>query len=253
MTFSFFLYPLSMVQVILNAMLINSADSVNFLRECQVISMMEVLCCRHSQVDYLKRRLVSLGIVQPFAEGENLANVCGWASVVCDDNQLVTVIAWGYFQNHKRNIINLDWLPPTLTRVDITFGAYPKQRFDTRLWPRNLRSATFTECGMRGSIDLRTLPEKMETLNLSFNELSGTVHLTELPPRISKIDINHNNIEKVVVSNGELPKTLKKVNFLVNKKARAVCLDGRTLDQRVRIMHEVLIREPKRKVYMPGS
>ena len=161
-------------------------------------------------------------------------NVCNWAGVECE-NDTITGLSWVNYQGLDE--VCFEWLPYTVRNVHIKYIAV-SERFDTRTFPRSLEylymEFVTKPRAIIGSMDLCTLPEKMQELYLYHTLLTGKINLAHLPPTMRIVTLLHSGVRKFYVSNGNLPKALESIVIgEFKKKFQIFCIDGPTIDARV--------------------
>mmetsp|Transcript_367 Transcript_367/g.621 ORF Transcript_367/g.621 Transcript_367/m.621 type:complete len:246 (-) Transcript_367:28-765(-) len=163
------------------------------------------------------------------------STVCKWKGVHCNDRSLITAINWKNLSKKQETFFNIEWLPPTLTRINMEMILFfHSAEIRTRTFPRALIFCALTRTGLLGNINLQTLPEHLRRLDLSYNHFEGTVSLVHLPKTIERIIFRSNAIRKVVLFNERLPSTLQYAVFSqVMRKVKFVCFDGELPDPRV--------------------
>ena len=197
-------------------------------RRFQYKCMQKVL--RLSNYDDEARALQNFGIIDTISKS---CAVCKWANVYCEGNEMKWV---DWDRNYMIENLDLNWLPSTLQRVKLI-----DQRADsleTRFLPQKLRTLYVTRCGLYCALDFTTLPENLRELNLVGNRIFGMVRFTHLPTHMKQIDLRWNDIEKVVVHNTALPKSLNGINInkeRSNKPIHVVVIDGKKLDRRIQL------------------
>ena len=141
-------------------------------------------------------------------------DVCWWRGIQCTDGKVTTLVL-----NQSRFPIELDvdWLPPTLTKVKVRHIGMG-QVFHTRRLPRGLTKCVIQAAHLRGSLDLQALPEKIEILDLAHNSMYGVLYVVEMPQTVKRICLTNNVIQKVFVNNACLPKCLGEIQVTSTRK-----------------------------------
>ena len=167
--------------------------------------------------------------------GEQESNVCTWCGVKCVD-RIVREFKW---EHHVPPIqLQLEWFPNTVKYIDIA-NEHFKVPLHTRSLPKALGYCWMDRCGLKGSLELRTLPPVIEVLDLRNNTFRGAIYVANLPNTIRAIRLMNSEIETVFVMNADLPDSLKALEVnqrsdLLNfKKSSLKCLDGEHVDKRV--------------------
>ena len=130
-------------------------------------------------------------------------SVCAWKGVTCVD-AVVTFIYWvgrytAFYPTHTKSICPC-WFPPSLRRATIRYEHFDGP-LEICMLPRECLAVVFNQCGIRGNVDFRALPKKMQQVDLSLNQISGTIHLTALPRSLVSIRMQGNPVSKVYVLN----------------------------------------------------
>mmetsp|Transcript_8877 Transcript_8877/g.13452 ORF Transcript_8877/g.13452 Transcript_8877/m.13452 type:complete len:220 (-) Transcript_8877:47-706(-) len=169
--------------------------------------------------------------------GRDQSRVCDWCGVYCTD-EIITSIEWLAIDCNfvRLPYLDLRWIPPSTQSVQIRnqSSALKLSEFSTRHLPRSGVSIDLWANKLRGSLDLRKLPDGLSYLNLGYNELSGTVVLTSLPPNIEQILVEENRIQCVLVWNADIPRSLKTEKFTSKKKVRFIEVTGKRVHPSVR-------------------
>ena len=169
---------------------------------------------------------------ESFIQGE--INVpCKWPGVTCRSG-IIEEISLMPTPAYPRVQFDIDWMPPTVARVEIC-DIDLDCTLHTRLLPRSLRKCELPRCGLHGTIDLQGLPCAVEVLSLTSNRISGTLSIVKLPPNLQVVNLVNNFISRVFVLNAALPESLCEVHVWSNFhcKVKFKCLDGKRVDPRV--------------------
>ena len=114
--------------------------------------------------------------------------------------------------NTNLKVTNLEWLPPTLRRVEVIHSNI-NTPLHTKKLPGDLRFLQASHCYLYGNISLAHLPDKMVEIHLRRNNFFGSVQLTQLPTGIEIIDLGYNTIEAVSWIESLLPISLKEAHL----------------------------------------
>ena len=137
---------------------------------------------------------ISVKGMHVFSGANASRDYCSWTGITCTDGIITHVYHgisnYGNFDIHS--------LPSTLVNITIE---YCDQRYIlcTRALPRALEHCYLPQNRHFGSVDLRTLPENLIGLDLSFNLLNGPIDLTNLPPTLQTLALERNAIRQSVV------------------------------------------------------
>mmetsp|Transcript_21361 Transcript_21361/g.33209 ORF Transcript_21361/g.33209 Transcript_21361/m.33209 type:complete len:223 (-) Transcript_21361:159-827(-) len=179
----------------------------------------------------LRRELVSRRFVR---DGDRMNNVCAWNGVSCAQNSnVITKISWAKSQVPIR--MELGWIPPT-TQELILKNVSVNTQINTRVLPRDLKVCEMTKCGLRGELDLQTLPQKqLKSVSLENNCLAGRIHFVSLPATIERINLSNNRFRSLVIVNSSLPDGFESAIIKTDRKLSIIVLDDKKIDSRVRI------------------
>ena len=167
-----------------------------------------------------------------------MEDACTWANVMCE-NGLITEIDWrngflDYPDRQAEEIVhefNLEWLPPTLTLVNLS--EHPIGRLlNLALLPRGLDALDMGLCDLTGTLDLSQLPRTARLIKLKQNFFTGTVQLTDLPPTLQLLDLRSNELEALIYSHKRLPESLQGIEVHGNANMKVTLVDGKR-DKRV--------------------
>uniref|UniRef100_A0A7S4KME3 Uncharacterized protein n=1 Tax=Paramoeba aestuarina TaxID=180227 RepID=A0A7S4KME3_9EUKA len=203
--------------------------------------MLRVVRMEHSTREDGLRRMTLSRLIHASAP-HLFDDECGWTGVFCinNDNEMVS-IRWNELNVDLCYGILLNWLPNSLCRVYLDrILTTDMQAFLTRYLPRCATVITFTYLNIAGTLDLSTLPPKIETLKMIGNGYSGTVYLMHLPPTLEEIDLRHTFIDTVVVDNVSLPIKFYRAqvsNQKQNVKIVTAETSGEEIDDRVLVYH----------------
>ena len=114
-------------------------------------------------------------------EDEQYLSLIDWYGVTLNDNGEVLGINWS--QRSLEGNIRLEWLPPTLTDIDIGLNI------------------------LQGSVTVQNLPRSLTEIDVNSNQLSGTFDAENLPPKTKNLFIKNNRFSGSFVLN-QLPRTL---------------------------------------------
>ena len=159
-------------------------------------------------------------------------DVCSWPSVRACRRGLVTYMFLP--DAYLPNGVDIAWLPSALEEFFILNVPIIEAELDTRALPRSLLDANFLYCGLRGSLELRTLPPRIENLDCSNNFFMGTVYITHLPKTVKRIILSLNEITKAFIMNESFPESLKEIQIYTDfVKVKLRSIDGKEVDTRI--------------------
>ena len=157
-------------------------------------------------------------------------DVCRWRGITCTDGKATSL---SLTQNTYSICLDIHWLPPTLTSVTTQSIAIISRLYTSRL-PRSLTRCVIRYGDLHGSLDLRTLPAKMEVLDLRRNALGKILYVGHMPETMKRIFLAYNLFTKVVVCNVSLPRNLEEIQVMnALKKVKLSCVDDKRVDSRV--------------------
>mmetsp|Transcript_8478 Transcript_8478/g.12823 ORF Transcript_8478/g.12823 Transcript_8478/m.12823 type:complete len:242 (+) Transcript_8478:19-744(+) len=196
----------------------------------QAESMLRVVHIEDVDIDDHRRPLVLQGLLELDDPLVDTYDVCIWNGVRCAQD-VVWEIKWKFPMVFLH--LSLEWLPPTIHYLEINDqNAAIKGWLITRAFPRDLQSIRIGSCEWPGTLDLTTLPHKLEILVSIRNQLQGTLNLTNLPATMQIIRLEGDLIQKVVVSNQALPNDFQEL-FVESRKVSVEEIYGEPVDSRI--------------------
>ena len=166
-----------------------------------------------------------------------------WEGIECTpDGGNVKRIEWSlYF--HKAGTIDLQWVPPTVERIDL-FGSLlhitnfdkltpslekfnygnneVRDKMQNFQLPENLRSIRLQDNFISGTVDLGDFPFNLRVFDADGNDLHGTLDLDKLRSPIKEVGLANNNFEGMIFFDS-LPATLKELRLGENRFFPSVC------------------------------
>ena len=135
--------------------------------------------------------------VRDFQDKEGLYfDACAWSGVRCDEQQNVTSINW--MSLNPGGPIALDYLPAQLVELNISTSVFAAKRrnltgtVSTAALPEGLLLFIITRNGFYGTLDLPTMPQKMEKFGVEFHKFEGSVELAGLPNTLLSMNLSWN-------------------------------------------------------------
>ena len=121
-------------------------------------------------------------------------DACQWESIICDESKNIIEIDWSYADIGGE--VSLDLLPEHLRWADISAFEMavdePKLigTISTALLSKSLVHLDM-HCNLfYGSVDLTTLPGRMQLFHVWVNNISGEADLSELPPTMEDLSLS---------------------------------------------------------------
>ena len=172
--------------------------------------------------------LIKFNLIHPKSMNDN-ENPCAYQNVECE-NKVMRAIQRSRKRSFGVRRIRLgsiypDWLPPSLTDIDLSEQGIRTHIYTRRL-PREATRVNMSTCGLTGELDLTALPRKLERLYLEANTLTGSVDLRSLPHSLKTLDLCQNHILEVIVDAKRLPESLEMVNISTQRVETKVCFQG---------------------------
>ena len=176
------------------------------------------------------------------AAPENSGEACAWSGITCAAKHVVSIV-WpngvseAYGLHIRPRALDLRWLPPYAANIDIRDQGCAHGPFETRFLPRFSSRVNMSRCGLRGCLNLKTLPAVLIHLNLASNYFSGTVNFFSLPAGVRTIDLTRNQLVRGYVWNLRLPHALKAIylDTQMGKKGFVVkCMDSDEFDYKLK-------------------
>ena len=191
------------------------------------------------------QRLISVATDQAAFDGlnrreivpyfENISSPCTWSGIECVSS-VVREIHW-HLGTKPFYPVRLSYLPPTVA-VFLLRQRSIESVFEIRHLPHAMESFRLDSCEAQGTLDLPTLPPRMQTFIAADNFFIGTVRLIDLPATLRSIDIRKNEIQCIFVDNSSLPKELCYVYCAQkqsSEKLRCITADGHKPDARIQL------------------
>mmetsp|Transcript_11601 Transcript_11601/g.17573 ORF Transcript_11601/g.17573 Transcript_11601/m.17573 type:complete len:243 (-) Transcript_11601:14-742(-) len=158
------------------------------------------------------------------------SDFCSWKGVFCQNGVVKRLESEG---NSFYQVTSLDYLPPTIRRID--FSNKPIDRImHTRRLPHELRLLRVYRCKVHGRLDLCSLPEHCVEVHLRSNSLSGNLDLSCLPQSLEVLDLSYNLFLRVLIINSLLPRGLREVHIYSSSgKMETYVQDAKKADVRI--------------------
>ena len=142
-------------------------------------------------------------------------DVCEWPSVICDADENVTAVSFGYnLTQSGGSTVDFGFLPRGVTKVESRGTAF-QGTLNTAQLPQGLLEIDLQMNGYSGSVDLAALPKSMKNFRIVWNCFSGSLDLTKLPEALYALEVMSNKFEGSV-SLEELPESLIVLNLGTN-------------------------------------
>ena len=175
--------------------------------------------------------------LQLFNKSDIENDVTSIRCVKCDEGR-VRVILWQSPRRALRKtlLLDLDWMPPLTECVHLDTYDLVTDLQTARL-SRNLRYLCLRQVRMtRASINLRTLPARMEELHMVGTGLRGTLDVTQLPITMTHMTFGYIWVQDMLVCNASLPARLQSIKVKsYDKKFKFHAIGSKKCDERVSV------------------
>ena len=169
-------------------------------------------------------------VVERLACGKSFDDFCSWADSeepyhvsaraskrkpkkkifrkVCKANKVTDIVAQDVFFGN----FCIGFVPDTVTNLHIVRS---KQRYEvhTHLLPQMVEHVYLRENALFGTIDCRSFPDRLRTIDLSVNQLSGTLSFCKLPATLRNAYFSRNNFAQKVLYYSALPKDIDSIHL----------------------------------------
>ena len=160
----------------------------------------------------------------------NFLELADWRGLTLDNEENVLEIMWTNIRFGRQvgvavqhgGTVAMEWLPPNTCKATF-FGTNLRGTVETSSLPQSMQSFDITVNKLCGAFDLAGLPCKIEKLFLSLNAFSGSLALEALPETLREFEANDNSFSGSLTLN-HLPEALFNLSLARNKVTGTICL-----------------------------
>ncbi|KNH08471.1 leucine-rich repeat protein [Perkinsela sp. CCAP 1560/4] len=159
---------------------------------------------------------------------EEFYRVCDWFEVRCDDENNVESVSWAKrtpLHDFQGGSIRLSWIPPNVAEFDIRWQGLSGS-ISTESLSHSLVTLLLGGNRFHGTIDLCTLPPKLELFSIPGNEIEGPIDLTSLPSGLATLNLHKNKIYQEIVDLSYIPESTTRILLTRNSIGKLVDADG---------------------------
>mmetsp|Transcript_4210 Transcript_4210/g.6318 ORF Transcript_4210/g.6318 Transcript_4210/m.6318 type:complete len:415 (-) Transcript_4210:73-1317(-) len=119
-------------------------------------------------------------------------DIDSWHGVIIDKNGEITGVDWHHTWSGRFLRLSLEWLPPTVTALNLRACDRSNEQFDPLKLPLGIKRAIFHLNRLRRTVNWKNWPPHLSHLDISHNNLNGTVDLSHLSKNMRDLYLHSN-------------------------------------------------------------